>query len=153
MSWRSALCLAFVLASGVGPGIASDVVAQAMAGPIAQSDGQDAAVPKLSKKGHQAKTKVAAIKGKPKQPKPAALEPWAAVDPARVAPPPPPEASLPPIDTKATAAENVTPATGSHPELGMKWNGNNDTATQTRAQNYGGDAEGAGAAMGLKFHF
>ena len=37
--------------------------------------------------------------------------------------------------------------------LGMKWNGSNDNASQTRVQNYGGDAAGTGAAVGLKLHF
>ena len=37
--------------------------------------------------------------------------------------------------------------------LGMKWNGSNDNASQTRVQNYGGEASGTGAAVGLKLHF
>ena len=37
--------------------------------------------------------------------------------------------------------------------LGLRWNGNNDSATQTRTQNYGGNAVGAGAAVGLNLHF
>ena len=37
--------------------------------------------------------------------------------------------------------------------LGMKWNGSNDTAEQTRIQNYGGSATGTGASVGLNYHF
>ena len=37
--------------------------------------------------------------------------------------------------------------------LGMKWNGSNDSAEQTRSQNYNGDAHGTGAEVGLKLHF
>ena len=35
----------------------------------------------------------------------------------------------------------------------MKWNGSNDTARDTRVQNYDGTAEGTGAEVGLKLHF
>ena len=37
--------------------------------------------------------------------------------------------------------------------LGMKWNGSNDNAEQTRIQNYGGTATGTGASVGLNYHF
>ncbi len=37
--------------------------------------------------------------------------------------------------------------------LGMKWNGSNDSAEQTRIQNYGGTATGTGASVGLNYHF
>ena len=37
--------------------------------------------------------------------------------------------------------------------LGMKWNGSNDNAEQTRIQNYGGSAAGTGASVGLNYHF
>ncbi len=37
--------------------------------------------------------------------------------------------------------------------LGMRWNGSNDNAEQTRIQNYGGSAAGTGAAVGLNYHF
>ena len=37
--------------------------------------------------------------------------------------------------------------------LGMKWNGSNDNAGQTRVQNYNGNAQGTGAEVGLKLHF
>ena len=37
--------------------------------------------------------------------------------------------------------------------LGMKWNGSNDSAEQTRIQNYGGTAAGTGASVGLNYHF
>ena len=54
--------------------------------------------------------------------------------------------------TPARAASRAT-APDNPLSLGLKWNGNNDTATQTRAQNYGGEAAGAGASVGLKLHF
>jgi hypothetical protein len=84
------------------------------------------------------------------KPKGEAPEPGAAVDPGRVAPPPAANAPRPAGKAKADA-DDATLIT--HPDLAMKWNGNNESATQTRVQNYGGDAQGAGAAMGLKFHF
>ncbi len=37
--------------------------------------------------------------------------------------------------------------------LGMKWNGSNDNARDTRVQNYDGNAAGTGAEVGLKLHF
>ena len=37
--------------------------------------------------------------------------------------------------------------------LGMKWNGNNDSAAQTRSQNLDGGAVGTGAEVGMKLHF
>ena len=48
------------------------------------------------------------------------------------------------------------PAKGPAPDpfsLGMKWNGSNDNAEQTRIQNYGGSAAGTGASVGLNYHF
>ena len=48
------------------------------------------------------------------------------------------------------------PAKGAAPDpfsLGMKWNGSNDNAEQTRIQNYGGSAPGTGASVGLNYHF
>ena len=38
-------------------------------------------------------------------------------------------------------------------ELGGKWNGANDTAAKTRAENYNGDAVGTGGEVGFKLHF
>ncbi|MCX8255249.1 exported protein of unknown function [Beijerinckiaceae bacterium RH AL1] len=38
-------------------------------------------------------------------------------------------------------------------DLGMKWNGNNDTAAQTRFQNGPNNAFGSGAEVGMKLHF
>ncbi len=79
------------------------------------------------------------------------VEPWAAVDPGRVAAPLIDEPSSTPVKTKPSLTKAKTDPGAI--DLGMKWNGNNDTATQTRVQNYGGDASGAGAEVGLKFHF
>ena len=53
--------------------------------------------------------------------------------------------------SRAKARRSGDPA--SPLSLGMKWNGSNDNAVQTRTQNYGGDAQGAGAEVGLKLHF
>ena len=66
------------------------------------------------------------------------------------------------VPTKAAAVPGSVPSsradhhgtTTTDPvSFGMKWNGNNDTAEKTRVQNYGGDAAGTGAAVGLKLHF
>ena len=46
-----------------------------------------------------------------------------------------------------------TSAPGSPLSLGMKWNGSNDSAGQTRVQNYNGNTQGTGAEVGLKLHF
>ena len=68
-------------------------------------------------------------------------------------------AKIPPTDAaKAGTPERDTPVARRTTEddplsLGMKWNGSNDNASQTRVQNYGGDAAGTGAAVGLKLHF
>lgn len=54
----------------------------------------------------------------------------------------------------AGTAETRKAAASDNPlSLGMKWNGTNDTTTQTRVQNYGGEATGTGAEVGLKLHF
>ena len=99
MILRNTIYVAVVALSLVGSGLASDVAAQAVAGPLAQADVPDSPVSKVApKKPHLAKTKIA--RAKAEKPKPAALEPWAAVDPGRVAPTPPPEAPLPPVDAK-----------------------------------------------------
>ena len=37
--------------------------------------------------------------------------------------------------------------------LGLKWNGSNDNAEQTRIQNHGGTAAGTVASVGLNYHF
>jgi hypothetical protein len=44
-------------------------------------------------------------------------------------------------------------AVGDPVSFGMKWNGSNDSASQTRVQNYDGNAPGTGAEVGLKLHF
>ena len=151
MSLRTTFCAVVFVTGLVGAGFSCDVAAQTIAGPLGQAESSAAMRTPPTKKTHPARIKTAQTKNKAERVKPAPLEPWAAVDPGRVAPTPPPEAAAPPLDTKASASEDARPST--RPDLAMKWNGNNDTTTQTRAQNYGGDAEGAGAAMGLKFHF
>ena len=37
--------------------------------------------------------------------------------------------------------------------FGMKWNGSNDSAGQTRIENLNGNAAGTGAEVGMKLHF
>ena len=37
--------------------------------------------------------------------------------------------------------------------FGMKWNGSNDNAAQTRIENLNGNATGTGAEVGMKLHF
>nr|WP_158807608.1 hypothetical protein [Beijerinckia sp. L45] len=153
MILRNSFYAAAVAAGLLGLGFGNSVAAQTATGPLSQADVPDPAAKTASpKKPHPLKPKVAQAKAaKPKSP---ALEPWAAVDPGRVAPTPPPEPPAPPVDSKAAvAAESTSPTPSGRPDLAMKWSGNNDSASQTRSQNYGGDAEGAGAAMGLKFHF
>lgn len=60
-----------------------------------------------------------------------------------------------PLDGAHIAAPRVR--TGRRPEdplsFGMKWNANSDSARETRVQNYGGDAPGEGAEVGVKLHF
>lgn len=51
------------------------------------------------------------------------------------------------VDTNSVAL-TTNPLT-----LGMKWNGNNDSAGQTRIENLHGGAVGTGAEVGLKLHF
>ena len=64
-------------------------------------------------------------------------------------------AKIPATDAaKAGTPERDTPVARRTTEedplsLGMKWNGSNDNASQTRVQNYGGEAAGTGAAVGL----
>ena len=152
MTLRTTRYLLIIATGLMASGVVQRASAQSVAGPLAQADAPDGTAPKAAIKKPRPLKKVAQGKSKAaEKAKPAALEPWAAVDPSRVAPTPRPEAPAPVADTKAAAVDNARPS--SHPELAMKWNGNNDTATQTRTQNYGGDAEGTGAAMGLKFHF
>ena len=55
--------------------------------------------------------------------------------------------------TKAATAKPVKDTSADPLSLGMKWNGSNDNAEQTRIQNYGGGAAGTGASVGLKYHF
>ena len=63
---------------------------------------------------------------------------------------------------EATDAAHAVPADAPAPSheapadplsLGMKWNGNNDSAAQTRSQNLDGNAAGTGAEVGMKLHF
>jgi hypothetical protein len=61
--------------------------------------------------------------------------------------PDPPEPAVP-VAAKRPSGEPTDPLS-----LGMKWNGSNDNAEKTRIQNYGGDAAGTGAAVGLNYHF
>lgn len=99
--------------------------------------------------------------------------PLAAPDFAPLATPPKPKATkgthrkstktarrAPPKTDDAPAADGaaqplVQPSGGpANPvDFGMKWNGSNDNAAQTRAQNYDGSAQGTGAEVGMKLHF
>ena len=54
---------------------------------------------------------------------------------------------------KAPVAKPVKDAPADPLSLGMKWNGSNDNAEQTRTQNYSGSAPGTGASVGLIYHF
>ena len=53
----------------------------------------------------------------------------------------------------SNADRRAAPTSGDPIDFGMKWNGANDSAEKTRVQNYGGNAEGTGAEVGLKLHF
>ena len=57
-----------------------------------------------------------------------------------------------PTSTPAPRHQTTKPASDPF-SLGMKWNGSNDNAEQTRIQNYGGTAAGTGASVGLNYHF
>ena len=60
--------------------------------------------------------------------------------------------AMPPAAKPAPRKPVSEPATDPL-SLGMKWNGSNDSAEQTRIQNYGGTAAGTGASVGLNYHF
>lgn len=62
----------------------------------------------------------------------------------------------PSADIPAPSARAARPAKAAPDDpvsLGMKWNGSNDTAAQTRYENLNGNAPGTGAEVGLKLHF
>ena len=62
------------------------------------------------------------------------------------------EPNAAPTAKPTTRKPMIEPATDPV-SLGMKWNGSNDSAEQTRIQNYGGTAPGTGASVGLNYHF
>ena len=118
----------------------------------------DAAVAaKPARKGHSnAGKSAAASRTKPQANKAAdgapdaskALPAWMTVDPGRVAHAP--SASSLPNEPKSV----VSHVPSNDPlEFGGKWNGSNDTAEKTRADNYNGNAAGTGGEVGLKMHF
>lgn len=81
------------------------------------------------------------VKAAPAAPTPVVHNAWDDV--------PDPHALPTPNDhTKIPATTGAAPVS-----FGMKWNGSNDSSTQTRVQNYNGTAEGAGAELGMKMHF
>ena len=57
--------------------------------------------------------------------------------------------------TKPTAEAIASkPSTAADPlSFGMKWNGSNENAAQTRIDNLNGNAAGTGAEVGMKLHF
>ncbi len=68
----------------------------------------------------------------------------------------PPSARLPSEVPAVPAAETgvAKPNAPVDPiSFGMKWNGSNDSAGQTRIENLNGNATGTGAEVGMKLHF
>ncbi len=59
----------------------------------------------------------------------------------------PARAALPP------AGQGAANGYGDPVSFGMKWNGSNDTARETRIQNFDGTNSGTGAELGMKLHF
>lgn len=128
--------------SGVGRllGVAATIVtisgaaAQGLSGPLAGPDGASPAT-KATKHSaaHRAKPAKAA-----KQVALPASEGWSTRAPAK------PSAET--IAAKPTAPADPL-------SFGMKWNGSNDNAAQTRIENLNGNATGTGAEVGMKLHF
>ena len=62
-----------------------------------------------------------------------------------------------PADVPSPSGAEVTSAKVAVPSdplsFGMKWNGSNESAGQTRIDNLNGGAVGTGAAVGMKLHF
>ena len=82
-------------------------------------------------------------KAKPKKIRHAAAKPVA-----------PSDGTTPPAHIPAADAAPASSGAPADPlDLGMKWNGNNDNAAQTRSQNLDGNAFGTGAEVGMKLHF
>ncbi len=60
--------------------------------------------------------------------------------------------ATPAMPTADVAASKPVPPTDPV-SFGMKWNGSNDNAAQTRIENLNGNATGTGAEVGMKLHF
>lgn len=73
--------------------------------------------------------------------------------PRHVASKPAPDVEATPERVPAAAEAPSRRAPADPLSLGMKWNGSNDTAGQTRSQNLDGGAFGSGAEVGMKLHF
>lgn len=62
-----------------------------------------------------------------------------------------------PLETPAVPVAQTSVAKSNTPvdpiSFGMKWNGSNDSASQTRLENLNGNATGTGAEVGMKLHF
>ena len=129
--------LAVAAVAFVGPAIGES----AYDGPLAAPDATAAPPASLESKRTASRTKAKAAKPHHHA---AAKLPSPATDAAL------PEAS-PSTGQRASAAS--APPAEDPLSLGMKWNGSNDTAAQTRVQNYNGNAVGTGAEVGLKLHF
>ena len=125
-----------VVAFGAGVGLTGAVwVAPASAqspfdGPLAAPDAPALPAPK------------ARARTKPKASRHAAARPVAV-----------PDAAARPVPTNADAPPPSPGAPADPVSLGMKWNGSNDTAAQTRYQNGPENAFGSGAEVGMKLHF
>ncbi len=123
-----AVLMGVVLLAGLAIG-GSAAAQSSLDGPLASPEAAAPAAP------HRAKAK-------PKKLRHAAARPVPAVDGARAVPQPSPTAA----STSAARADDPI-------SLGMKWNGNNDSAAETRSINRNGDAVGTGAEVGMKLHF
>ncbi len=62
-----------------------------------------------------------------------------------------------PLEKPAGPATQTNVAKSNAPvdpiSFGLKWNGSNDSAGQTRIENLNGNATGTGAEVGMKLHF
>lgn len=115
--------------------VASTAEAQGLAGPLAATDATTTVVPHVAKP----------VKRPARHSKTAASKRTAAPAAARL----PTDPVVPisnPAGTSATSPTNPV-------SFGMKWNGSNDNASQTRIENLNGQATGTGAEVGMKLHF
>lgn len=124
-----------MMAVAVGLCVAGAAHAQGLAGPLAPSDSPPTA----------AAVGAAPVKRSARRAKAAAPKRTAVPASARL----PAEPRVPVPEPVAAGASG-----GTNPvSFGMKWNGSNDNAAQTRIENLNGQATGTGAEVGMKLHF